>query len=77
MLKDLHKTDSMTPIILMGYLNPVLQYGETFFHDAALAGADGLILVATGAGGHAGVQSPFALVQETRQWFDGQIALSG
>ena len=45
MLKDLRETDSMTPIVLMGYLNPVLQYGETFFHDAALAGADGLILV--------------------------------
>src|SRR5690606_3074824 len=40
-------------------------------------GADGLILVAAGAGGHAGTQSPFALVQETREWFDGPIALSG
>ncbi len=40
-------------------------------------GADGLILVAAGAGGHAGVKSPFALVQEIREWFDGPIALSG
>ena len=40
-------------------------------------GADGLIAVAAGAGGHAGVQSPFALVQEIREWFDGPIALSG
>src|SRR5690606_26021378 len=40
-------------------------------------GADGLILVAAGAGGHAGRQSPFALMQETRAWFDGPIALSG
>jgi nitronate monooxygenase len=40
-------------------------------------GADGLIAVAAGAGGHAGVKSPFALVQEIRQWFDGPVALSG
>ncbi len=40
-------------------------------------GADGLILVAAGAGGHAGVKSPFALVQEIRQWFDGPLLLSG
>ena len=40
-------------------------------------GADGLIPVAAGAGGHAGVKSPFALVQEIREWFDGPIALSG
>ena len=40
-------------------------------------GADGLIAVAAGAGGHAGVKSPFALIQEIRQWFDGPIALSG
>jgi nitronate monooxygenase len=50
---------------------------QTFAHKAIEKGADGLILVATGAGGHAGVQSPFALVQETRAWFDGPIALSG
>ena len=39
--------------------------------------ADGLIAVAAGAGGHAGVKSPFALVQEIRQWFDGPLVLSG
>jgi nitronate monooxygenase len=46
-------------------------------HKAIEKGADGLIAVAAGAGGHAGVKSPFALVQEIRQWFDGPIALSG
>jgi len=50
---------------------------QTFAHKAVEKGADGLILVAAGAGGHAGTQSPFALVQETRAWFDGPIALSG
>ena len=50
---------------------------QTFAHKAIDKGADGLILVAAGAGGHAGTQSPFALVQETRQWFDGPIVLSG
>jgi nitronate monooxygenase len=50
---------------------------QTFAHKAIEKGADGLILVAAGAGGHAGVQSPFALMQETRAWFDGPIALSG
>src|SRR5690606_12276920 len=40
-------------------------------------GADGLIAVAAGAGGHAGTLSPFALVQEIRQWFDGPLLLSG
>ncbi len=39
--------------------------------------ADGLVAVAAGAGGHAGVKSPFALIQEIREWFDGPIALSG
>lgn len=48
-----------------------------FAHKAIEKGADGLIAVAAGAGGHAGVKSPFALVQEIRQWFDGLIALSG
>ena len=48
-----------------------------FAHKAVEKGADGLIAVATGAGGHAGVKSPFALVQEIRQWFDGPLALSG
>ena len=50
---------------------------QFFAHKAVEKGANGLITVATGAGGHAGVQSPFALVQETRAWFDGPIALSG
>jgi len=50
---------------------------NTFAHKAIEKGADGLIAVAAGAGGHAGVKSPFALVQEIRQWFDGPIALSG
>lgn len=46
-------------------------------HKAIEKGADGLIAVATGAGGHAGTLSPFALVQEIRQWFDGPLLLSG
>ena len=46
-------------------------------HKAIDKGADGLIAVAAGAGGHAGTKSPFALVQELRQWFDGPLALSG
>ncbi|MEM9495028.1 MAG: nitronate monooxygenase family protein [Pseudomonadota bacterium] len=50
---------------------------NTFAKKAIDKGADGLILVAAGAGGHAGVQSPFALMQEVREWFDGPIALSG
>ncbi len=61
-------------------------YGGIVFHDiinqkfakkAVEKGADGLIAVAAGAGGHAGTLSPFALVQELREWFDGPIALSG
>ena len=50
---------------------------QRFAHKAIEKGADGLILVAAGAGGHAGTQSPFALVQETREWFQGPVALSG
>ncbi|MBW6397749.1 nitronate monooxygenase family protein [Roseomonas sp. HJA6] len=50
---------------------------QTFAHKAIEKGADGLVLVAAGAGGHAGAQSPFAMLQETRAWFDGPIALSG
>lgn len=62
------------------------EYGGIVFHDvinnffakkAIEKGADGLIAVATGAGGHAGVKSPFALVQEIREWFDGPLALAG
>ena len=61
-------------------------YGGVVFHDianvrharkAAEAGVDGLILVAGGAGGHAGVVNPFALVNEVRRFFDGTIILSG
>ena len=50
---------------------------QTYAHKAIEKGADGLIAVAAGAGGHAGVKSPFALIQEIRQWFDGPVALSG
>ncbi|MGC1563252.1 MAG: nitronate monooxygenase family protein, partial [Bradyrhizobium sp.] len=50
---------------------------QKFAHKAIEKGADGLILVSAGAGGHAGVISPFAFVAETRHWFDGPIALSG
>lgn len=50
---------------------------NTFARKAIDKGADGLIAVAAGAGGHAGVISPFALIQEIRAWFDGPIALSG
>lgn len=61
-------------------------YGGVVLHDvidnrfarkAIEKGADGLIAVAAGAGGHAGVKSPFALIQEIREWFDGPLALSG
>ena len=48
-----------------------------FAHKAIEKGADGLIAVAAGAGGHAGVTSPFALIQEIREWYDGPLALSG
>jgi nitronate monooxygenase len=50
---------------------------DRFARKAVEKGADGLIPVAAGAGGHAGHLSPFALVQELREWFDGPIALSG
>lgn len=61
-------------------------YGGVVLHDvinngfakkAIEKGADGLVAVAAGAGGHAGIKSPFALVQEIRDWFDGPLALSG
>jgi nitronate monooxygenase len=61
-------------------------YGGLVFHDvisvrhakkAAEQGVDGLILVCAGAGGHAGALSPFALVREVKEWFDGTIILSG
>ena len=50
---------------------------DRFARKAIEKGADGLIAVAAGAGGHAGKWSPFALVQEIRRWFDGPLALSG
>ena len=61
-------------------------YGGLVYHDvisvkhakkAAEQGVDGLILVCAGAGGHAGALSPFALVREVKQWFDGTVLLSG
>jgi nitronate monooxygenase len=61
-------------------------YGGIVMHDiinnkfarkAVEKGADGLIAVAAGAGGHAGTISPFALIREIREWFDGPLALSG
>jgi nitronate monooxygenase len=66
--------------------NAIHSYGGVTLHDvitdrfarkAVEKGADGLIPVAAGAGGHAGTLSPFALIQEIRQWFDGPVALSG
>src|SRR5690606_1465027 len=68
-------------------VNQVVQsYGGMVLHDvihdryarkAIEKGANGLVAVAAGAGAHAGRQSPFALVQEIRSWFDGPLALSG
>lgn len=48
-----------------------------FAHKAIEKGANGLICVAAGAGGHASVKSPFAMIQEVREWFDGPVLLSG
>jgi nitronate monooxygenase len=50
---------------------------ERFARKAVEKGADGLIAVAAGAGGHAGTHSPFALIQDIRAWFEGPLALSG
>lgn len=50
---------------------------DRFARKAIEKGADGLIPVAAGAGGHAGVTSPFAMIREIREWFDGPVALSG
>jgi nitronate monooxygenase len=58
-------------VILHDVINSV------FARKAIEKGADGLIPVAAGAGGHAGMLSPFAIIQELREWFDGPIALSG
>ena len=80
------------PIIITSLSAPnmivphVHQWGGLVFHDvisvrhakkAIDAGVDGLILVCAGAGGHAGMQSPFSLTQEVRKFWDGPIALSG
>ena len=80
------------PIVItsLGAVKEVYQavqsYGGVVFHDiinnrfakkAIEKGADGLIAVAAGAGGHAGSTSPFALIQEIREWFDGPLLLSG
>ncbi len=84
--------DHKVPIVItsLGAVEEVNQavhsYGGIVLHDiihdrharkAIEKGADGLIAVATGAGGHAGTLSPFGLVQEIRQWFDGPLLLSG
>ena len=61
----------MAAIVLHDVIN------DRFARKAIEKGADGLIPVAAGAGGHAGHLSPFALIQELREWFDGPIALSG
>ena len=67
-------------------VNAIHSYGGLVYHDiikkrhaekAAEANVDGLVLVTAGAGGHAGALSPFALVQEIREWFDGPLLLSG
>ena len=84
--------DHEVPIIITS-LRPPLEiveaahsYGGVVFHDvinvkhakkAAEQGVDGLILVCAGAGGHAGSLSPFSLVREVKEWFDGTILLSG
>jgi len=80
------------PVVItsLGALEHVNQaihsYGGIVLHDvindqfarkAIAKGADGIIAVAAGAGGHAGTTSPFALIQEIREWFDGPLALSG
>lgn len=84
--------DEKVPLIItsLGAVRDVVDavhgYGGVVFHDianvrharkAAEAGVDGLILVANGAGGHAGVVNPFALIEEVRGFFDGTIILSG
>jgi nitronate monooxygenase len=84
--------EEKVPLIItsLGAVRDVVEavhgYGGVVFHDianvrharkAAQAGVDGLILVANGAGGHAGVVNPFALVEEVRSFYDGTIILSG
>lgn len=84
--------DHRVPIVITslgarGDINDAIHgYGGIVLHDvingrfarkAVEKGADGLVAVAAGAGGHAGTQSPFALVREIRTWFDGPVLLSG
>ena len=69
--EDVNAVHGWGGIILHDVIN------QSFAHKAIEKGADGLIPVAAGAGGHAGGLSPFAFVQELRAWFDGPIALSG
>lgn len=84
--------EEQVPLIItsLGAVRDVVEavhgYGGVVFHDianvrharkAAEAGVDGLILVANGAGGHAGVVNPFALVEEVRSFYDGTLILSG
>lgn len=84
--------DEQVPIIITSLqvskevVDAAHSYGGLVFHDvinqrharkAASLGVDGLILVASGAGGHAGTQSPFALLREVKEWFDGTVILSG
>lgn len=70
--EDVNKAvQSWGGIVLHDVINNV------FAHKAIDKGADGLICVAAGAGGHASVKSPFAMVQEIREWFDGPLLLAG
>jgi nitronate monooxygenase len=91
--KDLELTvKHKVPVVVTSVGNPgdiaktIQDYGGVVFHDvtnirhaqkAAAAGVDGLILVCSGAGGHAGTMNPFALVRQVREFFDGTIILSG
>jgi nitronate monooxygenase len=93
LLADMQVTvEEQVPLVItsLGAVRDVVEavhgYGGVVFHDianvrharkAAQAGVDGLILVANGAGGHAGVVNPFALVEEVRGFFDGTLILSG
>ena len=93
LMQDMDSCVKHEPPIIITSLRPPLEiveaahsYGGVVFHDvinvrhakkAAEQGVDGLILVCAGAGGHAGTHSPFALVREVKEWFDGTILLSG
>ena len=93
LMQDMESCEKHEVPIINTSLRPPLEiveaahsYGGVVFHDvinvrhakkAAEQGVDGLILVCAGAGGHAGTHSPFALVREVKEWFDGTILLSG